>query len=144
MRELNFDSLAEVLYLCETNENYNVAIILKSYLSLKDFYEQLLVEYRAGRLPPRVEIKFTPGRKVSLRFRKQGSLIDLLTQGNLEDIRGCNYHHILYESDVDISFRCSLHERTYSPSWNSYTKEPQKSEELDSFLNSFKVNDNTS
>ena len=144
MRELNFDSLAEVLYLCETNENYNVAIILKSYLSLKDFYEQLLVEYRAGRLPPRVEIKFTPGEKVSLRFRRQDSLIDLLTQGNLEKIRGHNYHHILYESDVDISFRCSLHERTYSPSWNSYAKELQKSEELDSFLNSFKVNDNTS
>lgn len=135
MDVLNGSTFGQALDLCDKSPNTNIGIIMKGLRSVDEFADAIYSEIRSGRL---LGWQINKGVHNGYAVMKSNtdSLIHLLSAYNPERLRGRSFHWVLYEEGINkdaLPIIASI-ERLMLPD-----EELKDSEELDDFLNSFKI-----
>lgn len=142
------ESLSNALTTCYNNDNFKVGIVLFSSESYVLFINALRQQYNITSIPGVIRVNATTDNITRICF-DNGSCIEVFAFR--ECVRGARFNDILYEDsiDVDVIHRCIMPMiYDYTPKYGAYTSfyKPENereidnsSEELDSFLGSFKI-----
>lgn len=137
---LNGNTLCQALELCKSLSDVNIGIIMKNSLSVDKFAEAIFPEICSGRISG---WKINKGIHNGYAVLKSNtdSFIHLLSVQNPERLRGRLFNWVLYEEGVNedaLPIIASV-ERLFLHDEELKDEELKDSEELDDFLNSFKI-----
>lgn len=132
---LNGNTFCQALELCDSFSDVNIGIIMKNSRSVDEFAEAIFPEICSGRMSG---WKINKGIRYGYAVLKSNtdSFIHLLSVYDPERLYNCSFHWVLYEEGVNedaLPIIASV-ERLLLPD-----EELKDSEELDDFLNSFKI-----
>lgn len=135
MDVLRGNTFCQALELCDKFANANVGIIMKNSRSVDEFAEAIFSEICSGRMSG---WKINKGIHNGYAVLKSStdSFIHLLSAHDPERLHGRSFHWVLYEEGISedaLSIIVSI-ERLMLPDEGF-----KDSEELDDFLNSFKI-----
>lgn len=135
MDVLSGNTFCQALDLCDKFSNANIGIIMKGLRSVDEFADALYSEIQSGRMSG---WKINKGIHNGYAVLKSStdSFIHLLSVHDPERLHGRSFHWVLFEEGINedaLPIITSI-ERLLLPD-----EELKDSEELDDFLNSFKI-----
>lgn len=134
MDVLNSDTLLQAMEMCEEYEGANICIAFKSARSVDAFVSAIYPEINAGLLGSWTMREGVRGGYTVLKS-KNDSFIHLIDIHDSRLLKGRAFHWVLYDDEVDKDLLQLAASTERLPPL--YTIE--ESEELDDFLNSFKI-----
>lgn len=135
MDVLSGNTFCQALELCSSFSDANVGIIMKNSRSVDEFAEAIYSEIQSGRMDG-WQINKGIHNGYAVLKSSLDSFIHLLSVHDPERLHGRSFHWVLYEEGINedaLPIITSI-ERLLLPD-----EELKDSEELDDFLNSFKI-----
>lgn len=151
MKELNSVTLVEALDFCNASRRANVGIILTCRKTVDELLDTFHEQIKAGHMDGWQVCRSFAGGAIRA---PSGGMIHVLSEDRTIKSSGCSFNMVLYEPGIDHSVMAWLFSKQEVPLFSRnpvddflarymsrpfVPQEPAVSEELDEFLNSFKI-----